>query len=134
MHSGWWSYEYDVMCMCMVGGGVTSMMSCVCPLLWYELHVLMTAWCMSIYVCSAILDGIQKLQVGQVGLREGQEEIIVGQENHHLQQRLQSLQQREMVRLLPVMLVYGFRMWYLIVQASDVSVWVQNEVPYHPGE
>lgn len=28
----------------------------------------------NVYVCSAILDGIQKLQVGQVGLREGQEE------------------------------------------------------------
>ena len=48
------------------------------------------------------MDGIQKLQVGQVGLREGQEVIMVGQECHHMQQRFQNLQQREMVCLLAV--------------------------------
>jgi len=56
-------------------------------------------------LCSEIMDGIQKLQVGQVGLRERQEVIMVGQESHHMQQRLQSLQQREMVCLLAVKLL-----------------------------
>jgi len=51
------------------------------------------------------MDGIQKLQAGQVGLREGQEVIMVGQESHHMQQRMQSLQQREMVCLLAVKLL-----------------------------
>ena len=56
-------------------------------------------------LCSEIMNGIQKLQVGQVGLREGQEVIMVGQESHHMQQRLQSLWQREMVCLLAVKLL-----------------------------
>ena len=48
----------------------------------------------------ALADGIQSLQKGQLSLQETLDETITGQESHHMQHKLQYLQQKEMVCLL----------------------------------
>ena len=56
----------------------------------------------------ALADGIQSLQKGQLSLQETLDETITGQESHHMQHKLQYLQQKEMVCLLLIQLCMVF--------------------------